>query len=316
MPVKIRSVRKCVDDNGVKALVHAPAGAGKTVLCATFGDSTLIISSEKGLLSIRDAPSYVKAAEVQTLDDLDEIYNYLLENAENPDFNNVCLDSISDIAEAVLAYEKLNNKDPRAAYGNLQDHVLRILRDFRDLPHYNVLMTCKQERISTDGVSLFMPMMPGAKLAQQIPYLFDEVFALRVEKDEDKNEYRVLQTSRDGRYEAKDRSGVLDQFEKPNMKKIIRKIKSGIETVGSTTVVLEEAEEKAVKVEDASEAKEAEKATKTMYGYHAESDSYFKVAKGEPIPPFEDDILWMERADWTQKKADAEKHPVTEQEED
>lgn len=67
--------------------------------------------------------------------------------------------------------------------------------------------------------------MPGSKLAQQIPYMFDEVFALRVEVDEDKQKYRVLQTSRDAKYEAKDRSGLLDEFERPSLRRIKKKIK-------------------------------------------------------------------------------------------
>lgn len=230
MAIKIKSLSNCVGNTGLKILVHGPAGAGKTVLCATTGAPTLIISAEAGLLSIRNAPKYIKAAEVQTLDDIQDLYEYLLENASEPDFEWVALDSISEIAEKVLAYEKTSNKDPRAAYGNLQEHMMKLLRDFRDLPGYNVIMTCKQQRVNDEslGFNMYMPMMPGAKLAQQIPYLFDEVFALRVEKDEEKVEYRVLQTVRDARYEAKDRSGILEPFEEPNLKKILAKIKQDI----------------------------------------------------------------------------------------
>ena len=136
------------------------------------------------------------------------------------------LDSISEIAEVVLAYERSQTKDPRQAYGQLQDQMNALIRKFRDLPRYNVLMTCKQQRMSDDlaGTTMYMPAMPGAKLAQNIPYLFDEVFALRVERDEEGKAYRVLQTNRDAQYEAKDRSGKLDLFEKPNLKHIKAKI--------------------------------------------------------------------------------------------
>ena len=37
----------------IKVLVHAPAGAGKTRLCATTGGKTVILSAESGLLSYR-----------------------------------------------------------------------------------------------------------------------------------------------------------------------------------------------------------------------------------------------------------------------
>jgi len=223
MAIKIQSLSSAVADNGLKILVHGPAGAGKTVLGATAGEPTLIISAEAGLLSIKDAPSYIRATTVTCLQDIYDVYNYLSED-------HVCewvvLDSISEIAEVVLAYERSQTKDPRQAYGQLQDQMNALIRKFRDLPRYNVLMTCKQQRMSDDiaGTTMYMPAMPGAKLAQNIPYLFDEVFALRVERDEEGKAYRVLQTNRDAQYEAKDRSGKLDLFEKPNLKHIKAKI--------------------------------------------------------------------------------------------
>jgi len=66
--------------------------------------------------------------------------------------------------------------------------------------------------------------MPGNKLGPPLPYLFDEVFALRVEEAQDGSLYRVLQTSRDIMYEAKDRSGALDLYEPPKLHHIYKKI--------------------------------------------------------------------------------------------
>lgn len=231
MAIKIKSISNLLQDTGLKILVHGPAGAGKTVLCATAGVKTLIISAEGGLLSIRNAPKYVKGVEVKTLAEIQEVYDLLLEGNEDgePICDWIALDSITEIAETVLAYEKANNKDPRAAYGNLQDEMIKWMKKFRDLPKYNVIMTCKQQLIDDEGMKIRVPMMPGTKLHQQIPYLFDEVFALRVEKDEDKEDYRILQTNRDVKYEAKDRSGALEMFEKPSLKHIYKKIKESDE---------------------------------------------------------------------------------------
>jgi len=66
--------------------------------------------------------------------------------------------------------------------------------------------------------------MPGARLANELPYLFDECFALRVEKDNEGGIQRWLQTQRDVQYEAKDRSGKLDVFEPANLGSVITKI--------------------------------------------------------------------------------------------
>ncbi len=104
--------------------------------------------------------------------------------------------------------------------------MLKILRSFRDLPNMNVLMTCKQQRQVDDdtNVTRFVPLLPGKALTNSIGYLFDEVFVMRVEKDEDGEDYRTIQTGRDRNYEAKDRSGVLEMFEEPSIKRIAGKI--------------------------------------------------------------------------------------------
>ena len=70
---------------------------------------------------------------------------------------------------------------------------------------------------------LYTPSFPGAKLAQNLPYLFDEVLALRIDKQDDET-IRFLQTQADNQWSAKDRSGKLDQFEEANLSKIISKI--------------------------------------------------------------------------------------------
>lgn len=228
MAIKIQSLREAVGNNGLKMLVHGPAGAGKTVLSATAGEPTLIISAEAGLLSIKDAPDFVKSVTVTTMDEIYEVYEYL---ANEHVCEWVVLDSISEIAEVVLSYEKTQTKDPRQAYGQLQEQMTMLMRKFRDLPRYNVLMTCKQQRVTDDytGMTMYLPALPGTKLTQQISYMFDEVFALRVEKDDEGKVYRVLQTNRDAQYEAKDRSGRLDMFERPSLKHVKAKVLANVE---------------------------------------------------------------------------------------
>ena len=136
------------------------------------------------------------------------------------------MDSCSEIAEVILSKEKKQTKDPRQAYGELIVQMIDLMKAFRDMPHYNVCMTVKQERVKDDytGITTYAPSLPGTKLGPSLPYLFDEVFALRVEKDPEGKDYRVLQTSRDIMYEAKDRSGKLDMFEQPNLSVIYNKI--------------------------------------------------------------------------------------------
>lgn len=225
MAIQLKSTKDAALD-GIKILVHGPAGAGKTSLCATTGESTLIISAESGLLSLRGVD--IPVIEVKSLDQLYEAYDFVVNSEEGRAFKWVCLDSISEIAEVVLNYEKKVAKDPRQAYGALAEKMTDIIRAFRDLPGRNVYFSCKQERSKDEqtGAMLYFPSMPGNTLKQGVGYFFDEVFALRVEKDADGNPARWLQTARDYNYEAKDRSGSLDMFEVPSLASIASKISS------------------------------------------------------------------------------------------
>jgi hypothetical protein len=86
-------------------------------------------------------------------------------------------------------------------------------------------MSAKLEK-STDemGKLLYNPSMPGKSLTQGLPYFFDEVLALRVERDADGNAQRAIMCDSDGLWLAKDRSGKLDAWESPDLGEIIRKI--------------------------------------------------------------------------------------------
>lgn len=226
MAIQLKSTKHAALD-GIKCLVHGPAGAGKTTLCSTTGEPTIIISAEAGLLSLRGFD--IPVLEVKTLDELYEAYQYVA-GPEGAGYSWVCLDSISEIAEVVLNYEKKNTKDPRAAYGSLAEKMTDLIRAFRDLPGKNVLFLCKQEKVKDEqsGAMLYSPSMPGNQLKNGIEYFFDEVLALRVEKDADGNPTRWLQCARDYNYSAKDRSGALDMFETPSMADIAAKIRGAV----------------------------------------------------------------------------------------
>ncbi len=226
MAIKLTTTAQAARDNGLKVLVHGPAGAGKTTLAATTGEPTIIISAEAGLLSLRGHD--IPVIEVASIEDVSEAYRFVAESEEARAFSWVCLDSISEIAEVCLAREKAVNKDPRAAYGQLADQMSQLIRAFRDLPGRSVYMSCKQQRVQDQatGAQLYFPSLPGQMLGQGIGYFFDFVFALRVERDQEGNVTRWLQTGRDFTHEAKDRSGSLDLFEPPDLSYIASKVRT------------------------------------------------------------------------------------------
>jgi len=181
------------------------------------------LSAEGGLLSIADAD--VPYIEISSMDDLREAYVWLRDSAEAKAFQSVALDSISEVAEVVLNAEKKSTKDGRAAYGEMNSTMTELIRSFRDLPGLHVYMSAKLEKLQDEmGKVMYGPSMPGKTLSQSLPYFFDEVLALRVEKDSEGQSQRALMCDSDGAWLAKDRSGKLAAWEAPDLGEIIAKI--------------------------------------------------------------------------------------------
>jgi hypothetical protein len=205
--------------NGVKVVVYGRAGMGKTTLCATC-PSPVIFSAESGLMSLRqfDLPFY----EIKTVADLRDAYQWSKDSAEARQFATICVDSISDVAETLLGSIKVGKKDPRQAYGEYNDEILKVLKDFRDLPGKNVYMSAKQERYKTpEGLVLNAPSLPGQKAGQALPYLPDLILQLDVDPT---GGYRYLRCKPDFANDAKDRSGVLGVQEEPHLGKIFARV--------------------------------------------------------------------------------------------
>ena len=221
MAIDLRSTAG-VSANGVKVLCYGESGAGKTFLTSTL-ESPVVLSAEAGLLSL--SKFEIPYIEIKDMPALQEAYSWALSSDEAKRFGCVVLDSISEIAEVVLSTEKRKSKDPRAAYGEMQTQMAELVRAFRDLPGRNVYMSAKVEKQQDDlGRLLYSPSMPGVKAGQALPYFFDEVFALRVNRDADGVISRALQCASDGLWLAKDRSGRLDAWEPADLGAVIRKI--------------------------------------------------------------------------------------------
>lgn len=232
--MQISTTNASASSDGVKVLVYAESGAGKTILCAT-APTPVIISAESGLLSLRkkniervygvNTPgvSYdIPVVQVLTIEDLYAAYEYVL----NSQFGTVCLDSLTEIGEVILANEKTLVKDPRKAYGEMMERVAGLVRAFRDIRGKHVYMSSKIEAVKDEltGAVRWGPSMPGAKLAQMLPYYFDEVWRLAVGRDKEGKVLRFLQTQPDQQSTAKDRSGSLEMYELPHLGHCFSKI--------------------------------------------------------------------------------------------
>lgn len=221
--VTLRSTQNFGAGNGVKMIVYGRAGRGKTRLCATC-PNPVILSAEAGLLSL--AGVNLPYIEIKNFSELRDAYVWATSSTEARQFETICLDSISDIAETCLSFHQEKNKDGRKAYGEMIKQMNDEIRKWRDLKGKHVYMSAKEGRIKDDvsGLILNGPMMPGDKLAQNVPYFPDEVFQIGIENQGMAGQYTYLRCQPDFQNDAKDRSGKLNAIEEPHLGKIIQKI--------------------------------------------------------------------------------------------
>ena len=239
MALHFTTVSQSASTGFIKALVYGGPGCGKTVLTATLGAGTILISAEAGTLSVRrpnlvrlygegnpsinyDLPILV----VQSAADFADALKWCQQAHEARQFHTVALDSLSEIGEVVLNTQKRVFKDPRQAYGGMAEQMESSVRAFRDLPGRHVVFTAKMEGTKDElsGVVRFGPSMPGRKLGPALPYFFDEVFRLAIGRAADGQPFRYLQTQPDIQFDAKDRSGALAPMEPPHLSTVFAKI--------------------------------------------------------------------------------------------
>lgn len=206
---------------GVKILLYGEAGSGKTSLIKTV-NKPLILSVEDGLLSIKD--SDIDYINTNSLESVNKVLDDL-EGELKGKYQTIVLDSISELADLAFIDEKKNFKDGRLAYTETANKIKELLRRFKSISGYDVYVIARLDKeVDEFGVALYAPAMPSKSLGRDVQYFFDEIFALRVERDAGKIK-RALLTQRDDQWMARDNAGKLDRFEKANLGFVISKIK-------------------------------------------------------------------------------------------
>ena len=255
----ITASERLAEKRGVKVLVVGPPGVGKTWQLRTLNPSTtLFIDIEAGDLSVLDVPvDTCRADDWPTARDLAcriggpnpsfpptacysqahyEGVGGALDNLDR--YDTVFVDSITAISRLSFRWaeqqpeafaERSGKKDVRGAYGLHGREMINWLNQLQHARGKNVIFVGILEKITDEfNRSEFAIQMEGSKTGRELPGIVDQIITLHwIDFGDGKPERAFICTSPNPwGYPAKDRSGRLEQIEKPHLGEVIAKLTS------------------------------------------------------------------------------------------
>ena len=222
---QLKPASQCAKQYGVKALAHGGPGSGKTPLIMT-APSPVICATEPGLLSLRD--SNIPTWEAYTPAAIDEFMLWVTTSQEANQFDTICIDSVSQMAETYLEFELKNNKHGLKAYGVMAEKVMPHMRALYHLQRKHVYLIAKQHTTDEGGGMLKKrPYFPGKELNVKVPHLYDEILCVgKYQMPNIQGEQRAIRTLDSLTVSARDRSGQLNEYEQCNLAELFAKCMS------------------------------------------------------------------------------------------
>lgn len=178
-----------IKNDKITALVYASPGYGKTTMLGKLKGKTLIIDVDKGSSVLAGQQGDISILRLD--DDLNDLFTVLKKLEESCPFDNICIDSLSELEKSMLTvYGRLGKNDgaPELAhYNRTQFKIVDICRRFRNLPANIIFTTWESiiDYVAVDGskYNKSIPMLSG-KTSDTICGLCDVVGRLEISKDE------------------------------------------------------------------------------------------------------------------------------------
>jgi phage nucleotide-binding protein len=208
--------------------IYGQSGVGKTSLAKTMSGETLIVSLESGLLSLADSDiDYVVIEGKTAKEKVQNVRDIVKELQGTSLYKNIFIDSMTELSQIFIEYQfdLINNDKSKTlpAYGDYNKMMRVFIKTVRDMGQYNIVMTALEKTDKDEvGRRFTIPDLVG-NVSHAIPQFFDEVFHYQIIEKEEK-QHRFLLTGGHQSIVAKDRSGKLAQYEKPNLGDIFKKI--------------------------------------------------------------------------------------------
>lgn len=257
----IKASDRMKERGGIKAALFGPSGIGKTTLLKTLPPGeTLFFDLEAGDLAVEGWPG--DTVRPRTWDDCRTLAALI--SGPNPalrdeqpysaahfahvnkdgaaealtQYRTIFIDSITVAGRLCFQWaqgqpeaksEKTGKADVRGAYGLHGREMLAWLSHLQHARDRNVIFVGILDSKEDDyGRTQWVPQIEGSKVGRELPGIVDQVITYQEVQAEDAKFRALICTSPNPwGYPAKDRSGRLDQMEKPHLGELFEKIRSG-----------------------------------------------------------------------------------------
>lgn len=217
----LKPAREFAKRNGVKSIIYGGAGGGKTPVINS-APRPLLLACEPGLLSMRG--SNVPTYQAHVSDKVDEFFDWFFKSNEVKNFDTLALDSASQMCEIYLEKAKRQNKHGLAAYGQMAEDSLKWLNKLYFMPEKHMYIVAKQEIVTLSGIETRRPYYPGKQLPTEMPHKYDQILHLDIHNIPGHGPQKSFQCISSIDILARDRTGLLGEFEPPDFTAIVKKV--------------------------------------------------------------------------------------------
>jgi AAA domain len=255
----ITADERLAEKRGAKILIVGPTGVGKTYLLRTLSAkmlaSTLFVDIEAGDLAVQDlCVDTIRIDDWPAARDLAcriggpnpsfpatscysqahyEAVGGALEDLER--YQTIFVDSITAISRLSLrhaeqqpeVFTSRGAKDLRSAYGLHAREMLMLLHQLQHAREKNVVFVGILEKATDDfGHTELRLQMEGLKTGRELPGIVDEIVTMNWIDFGDSKPIRAFVCTQPNpwNYPAKDRSGRLEQIERPDLGELLEKL--------------------------------------------------------------------------------------------